>query len=455
MIVACDRCSTKYRVHDSKLPKGGGNIKCPKCAHIFFVEPPKPKAPPVPSSPPSPSPEGGPRRAPAGMSFEVMPSRVGTTPSMLLSSSGGHPAIQERSPVSSPIATPAAMGAAGGEDEAAGWKLKTSFGLIYDFPDTDSLHNWLSGRNQLAGYMLSRDGQVFKELLEFEHLFPESLVHKLREAVQQEQGGDTGPTGTAIGFPVVKAPKRSKEPELKVAEASKPRVTAPLAAASASVLAEAARKAAESTPEPPRSTNKARSTGKVATMSPPASRPRKTGPKKSASAARGPRPVVKKTPVWVAPLSALLVLVFVALTLQLTGVLDFRALLGQKPAPAAVTNLPTNPVPPPTRQNLAAQEEEEAADPSAPVVREVRRDVAPNPFGAGQHVKALVEQARKEMDEGQYEQARDTLNSAKRVAPKEADVYVLLEEVHDRLGDPALSEKARKMHEALNGTGGP
>ncbi|MEO1269577.1 MAG: hypothetical protein AAFX99_15945, partial [Myxococcota bacterium] len=44
---------------------------------------------------------------------------------------------------------------------------KTNFGLIYEFPDDDSLRNWLSVRDNLDGYKLSRDGKSFKDLSEF------------------------------------------------------------------------------------------------------------------------------------------------------------------------------------------------------------------------------------------------------------------------------------------------
>lgn len=52
-------------------------------------------------------------------------------------------------------------------DHAGPWKLKTNFGLTYEFPDTRSLKNWLNSRDELTGYSLSADGSNFFALSEF------------------------------------------------------------------------------------------------------------------------------------------------------------------------------------------------------------------------------------------------------------------------------------------------
>lgn len=49
-------------------------------------------------------------------------------------------------------------------DHDGPWKLKTNFGLTYEFPDTKSLGNWLSNREDLDGYELSGDGDNFHAL---------------------------------------------------------------------------------------------------------------------------------------------------------------------------------------------------------------------------------------------------------------------------------------------------
>ncbi|MGM0556617.1 MAG: zinc-ribbon domain-containing protein [Myxococcota bacterium] len=44
------------------------------------------------------------------------------------------------------------------------WKLKTNFGLTYEFPDTSGLKNWLSNREELDGYKLAGEDGDFRPL---------------------------------------------------------------------------------------------------------------------------------------------------------------------------------------------------------------------------------------------------------------------------------------------------
>jgi hypothetical protein len=65
------------------------------------------------------------------------------------------------------------------------WKLKTNFGLTYEFPDNKSLRNWLSSRDDLDGYLLSADGDSFFNVNEFTQL-------KSRPSVSGQQMASTG-----------------------------------------------------------------------------------------------------------------------------------------------------------------------------------------------------------------------------------------------------------------------
>lgn len=47
------------------------------------------------------------------------------------------------------------------------WKLKTDFGLTYEFPDVKSLRNWLSSRDETDGFKLSADGVNFFAIRDF------------------------------------------------------------------------------------------------------------------------------------------------------------------------------------------------------------------------------------------------------------------------------------------------
>lgn len=113
MIIECPSCTSRYRIREDKLPEAGGNIKCPNCAHIFFV----PRA-------------------------DASPASV----------SGSAPAIPS-DPV--PVFEPTTVSGppAGGKR----WKLKNPIGLVYDFPDTNQIRNWLVSRESFDGIQVSSD----------------------------------------------------------------------------------------------------------------------------------------------------------------------------------------------------------------------------------------------------------------------------------------------------------
>lgn len=117
MIIECPACTSRYRIREDKLPEAGGNIKCPNCAHIFFV----------------------PRESSVSQSaaVPVVPDVADTA--------AGHPG-----PTESAAATAVAT------DRR--WKLKNPVGLIYDFQDTEQLRAWLKSRDTFDGFNVSDDG---------------------------------------------------------------------------------------------------------------------------------------------------------------------------------------------------------------------------------------------------------------------------------------------------------
>ncbi|MBI5491512.1 MAG: zinc-ribbon domain-containing protein [Deltaproteobacteria bacterium] len=42
MIIQCDKCSTKFRLDDSRVTGGGVKVRCTKCQNVFIVAPPAP-----------------------------------------------------------------------------------------------------------------------------------------------------------------------------------------------------------------------------------------------------------------------------------------------------------------------------------------------------------------------------------------------------------------------------
>jgi hypothetical protein len=73
------------------------------------------------------------------------------------------------------------------------WKLKTNFGLTYEFTDTKSLLNWMSSRDELDGYTLSADGQTFLPIQEF----PQVMVRNKRSGATQAMRAQVAPPAAA------------------------------------------------------------------------------------------------------------------------------------------------------------------------------------------------------------------------------------------------------------------
>ncbi len=41
MIIQCDKCSTKFRLDDSKVASSAVKVRCTKCRNVFVVQPPQ------------------------------------------------------------------------------------------------------------------------------------------------------------------------------------------------------------------------------------------------------------------------------------------------------------------------------------------------------------------------------------------------------------------------------
>lgn len=449
MIVECSNCGTKYRVREEKLPAGGGNIKCPSCAFIFFVRPPAPK--PETSGGLRPI-SGGLRKASGGLGGDDLPTRVGTMPSALLGGTNALPRLGSSSEIAAaraselnttaprhpalpsmgqpPMMQPPEPAAPELDLSSASWKLKTSIGLVYDFPDTESLRNWLSSREELGGYSLSHDGgQEFKELREYAHIFPESMRQRVMNAsadapAPQTQSGPSPRASrpspkTAMGMPTANSagvsgsmPARKRNTSSNNAEAKKAEVKK--AGQSARMKAQA---------------------------KPPQSRPIRPPSR--------PPPTIRRSATWAIPVSMVLLVVLLVFVLQIAGVIDLRQLVGG--------GAPPDPTPSPTPSGEVVEapsdpEVEEspqgAVQPTADPVDD-SNNTGSNPLNSADFTNDQLEQARQEIGRREYEKAIQTLKSVEGVAPNNPEVYRMLERAYSRMGDRESARQARDKLKAL------
>ncbi len=433
MIVECNRCTTKYRVREDRLPPQGGNIKCPGCAHIFFVSPPSARLPDLPAGPEGTTPSdlvssGNRERSSSPSPFDAATRQMDA--SALAAGAAAFAASAMAAQASAEEAvTPATQAPAAPVPEPAptpevGWKLKTGFGLVYDFPDAESLQSWLGARDDLTSYLVSRDnGANYMGLVEFPEILTGGMLQKIRATL------GSGPS-TALGLPTI-----GTTPDLISAPATLPAIQAvgsgppsrgdvldPSVPASDSRL-----QSSRGSPVPTRSgsgrARKATSSGR--------------------SRARGRSEESDAKKKWILPSVAVGFLVLPIVILQVGGVVDFLGMFGGSsgaPPPAIASS--DNPVSVPSAQESAPT----AGRRARPVRRRGNDSDGPS---RGGHVRELLSQAKSEMARREYDKAVLTLTSAKVVAPDDPEVYRLLERVYTRKGDRESARTARLRYREL------
>ena len=145
MIIECPSCQARYRIREEKLPAEGGGIKCPNCAHVFFV-----------------TPDGQ-----LGETKKADPSH-GTEYNVAVRAAEAE-IEQARALAEAQIAS-VAPSDAGIKKAVSRWKVRNA-GLVFDFADIDSVKRWLANRESLDGVDASDDlGQTWSPVAAFDDL---------------------------------------------------------------------------------------------------------------------------------------------------------------------------------------------------------------------------------------------------------------------------------------------
>ena len=282
------------------------------------------------------------------------------------------------------------------QSENPSWKLKTNFGLIYDFPDTESLQNWITARETLDGYKLSIDGHTYKDIHEFQEIDLDAKPQKPPAAQEIRQQPNL--------------PKSTPQPE-------------------------------DLGPKPVRSTKTAENI-----------------------VHRPTRPVVnipksrKTSPLVILSITVVIALM-TGLVLQVSGVINFRKAAADKKQQAAdsrSTSKPEAKIKPPakiTTDNVEDEviddsilyddEERNAADALD------RRKVTINPMSHKGHIQNLLNKAESYKDDGEYDKAIRTLNSARGIAPNNTDIYRRLESIYQKTGNTKAYQETRARRESI------
>lgn len=381
MIIECPSCQSRYRIREEKLPKSGGNIKCPNCAHVFFVSPDGGAAP---ASTPEPAPAPAPA-APAPPPTPEPPTADAAPPAAAAFAAAASPPPVVESPAA-PTTT--------------AWKLRNAVGLVYDFTDIDQLRKWLAARESLDGLQASRDGgDSWQALDTFDEL--STVKATGRKTVM----GMAALTAASGGKSLSEALAAAEEAERKAAASSVP-------------SAESMRERAQARLEQAR---KARSTGKMAKQQPPS----------SFDMVKAPEPETRGTKL--IGMLALIVLPLLAIAvLQMAGIVDLRsALTPTPPEPEYEPPLPTtNPIDSnPIVQDRPAQVAPDPTDNLSPEERELRRVLA---------------EAAAAYERGEIPIAIGSLERAAYLDPENLDLHCQIADLYDEIEQDREARQARE-----------
>lgn len=308
------------------------------------------------------------------------------------------------------------------------WKLKTNFGLTYEFPDNKSLRSWLSSRDELDGYSLSADGENFFAVNQFTQLksrpsvsgqIPSTGMSHL--GIQQPSGlgslpGSSGsgqyPSASTSGqFPTPSSGGSGQYPSMG-------------AGASGQYPSMGSGGSGQYPAMPPSS-----STGAFTPPSQLGASPSQAHEQHQEVIQNTYRPPSRDAGgskiLWA--VFVLLVIACVVLGLHTFNIVNFEEILGMesKPTPTQVA-----PVVAPVESIDAVIDENPEAD-----------------------IENLLKETRRDLRGKKLQSALDRLNTIETIAPNRAEVFELRAEAYEALGQTEEAEAAKARAEELKAAG--
>lgn len=420
---------------DSAMALDDGDLMTEVAPGISF-DPPEPTPPTQPPRPQPvmPSPAGAPRfptgQNPAVKAFQQgqnhAPQAPPQSPAPAPSPFGAAaPPFQQPAPAAPQQPAPSAppQAAAGPSATHQGpWKLKTDFGLTYEFQDSRSLLSWMLGRESLENYELSAGDEKF---------------FAWREFPQISQGMSQGKSGAAA------SPMHHATGPLPAVPANAPFPSSPAPAGRGADPFAGGGGANNKSSNPnfdPAFPRTASPSGAFPSAGlPHAGTPSQVGkPIAANQSAYVPpsRDAKWNVVLWI--LFVVLALGCLALAAQIFGVVNFKEMLGlEKPAPIEAPV--STPVVTPTTPNPVNGE----PDGVSPPTQDEPPAVSPEDQ---KKARTMVEDARRDMEANKLASARQKLETALVLDPDLREVYLLLAEVYERSG---LPDQAKEMKDKL------
>ena len=299
------------------------------------------------------------------------------------------------------------------------WKLKTDFGLTYEFQDKVSLLNWMSGRESLDRYELAAGHGEF---------FPWALFPQVQSALERAKVPAAAPAALGNALQVPRAPAFP--------------VGAPLGERAAPRPDQAATPERFEAPAP------------LIPAMPEAGSYNASAPLPSINAITAQNQAIpssnRSESKWNILLWALFVMLAVgclALAAQIFGVIDFKALLKLSPE-ATTTAQEIEAIAPeassepaevaPRRDELSPAEPQTRGAPGAPLIEVSEED--------RERAVTLLDAAHLEFKANHLVAARDKVEAALVLDPTLGAAYLLLVEIYERTGQ---REKANQTQDKL------
>jgi len=365
-----------------------------------------------------------------------------------------------------PVNQPPAVGMGGGQPAAPApvsgpdpnhqgpWKLKTNFGLTYEFPDTKGLLGWMSNRDELSGYQLSAGDGDFYPLDQFPQLKRNNNAPPQRTMLGMASVGGLGAApGVPSAGPPSQPPMRAGTPPQQPIMQSSPSYNP-----SAGGLGASPSQGAFGAGSPSMGGPASGPMGGMGSMGGPAGMP---GPAQGMPAGLGERPEPMRQPgakitnteyrppskskngATTRILVALFIIfgaAVVALSLHIFKIVDFKALiLGEEPAPI----VKKQPVQPKVDKAVVPDESEESGQLSAEDEKQV---------------EIFIKDAKRSISGNKFADARSKLETALAIAPKKFEIYELLIEVYESTNEKELAEqmkaKVKELRDAQGVEGG-